>query len=119
MVTYPQLMRHLARVRKVAGMADAYDGHSFRIGGAQALAAAGKSVMYIMHYGRWTCIKSDLRYVTVPDFLRALDARDMQGAEVEGSWDALQKRVGRHYDAQPVHERLQKAPRVLITVHRE
>ena len=118
-ITYPQLGRHLRRVRVEAGMADAYGGHSFRIGGAQALAAAGKSVMYIMSYGRWTCMKSVLRYVTVPDFLRALDAKDMQTAPVDASWDTLQQRVDTHYDDQPIHEQLQAAPRMLITVQRE
>ena len=64
-------------------------------------------------------MKSVLRYVTVPDFLRALDAKDMQTAPVDASWDTLQQRVDTHYDGQPINERLQAAPRMLITVQRE
>ena len=63
-----------------------YGAHSFRIGGAQALAAAGRSITYIMAYGRWTCTASVLRYVKTPDFMRQMDAADMVMAQVEHPW---------------------------------
>ena len=44
-----------------------YGLHSFRVGGAQALALAGRSVVYIMARGRWKSSDSVSRYVAAPD----------------------------------------------------
>ena len=43
-----------------------YGMHSFRVGGCQALALAGRSHRYIMARGRWKSIESVLRYVETP-----------------------------------------------------
>ena len=51
--------------------------HSFRVGGAQALALAGRSVRYIMSRGRWKCPESVATYVAAPDYVLANDAHDM------------------------------------------
>lgn len=63
-----------------------FGAHSFRIGGAQALAAAGRSIPYIMAYGRWTCTESVLRYVKTPEYMRRMDAVDMVQAQTEHPW---------------------------------
>lgn len=42
-------------------------GHSMRVGAAQDLAAAGKSVLQIMRAGRWTHLESVERYVSKAD----------------------------------------------------
>ena len=62
-----------------------YAGHSFRIGGAQALALAGRSVEYIMALGRWRCVESVQTYVEAPLPLRVVDAQDMLAAPLDGS----------------------------------
>jgi hypothetical protein len=78
-VTYIQMRTALKGALLRAGVTDPtrFGGHSFRVGGSQALAAAGKSITYIMSYGRWACIDSVLRYVKTPEFIRALDAGHM------------------------------------------
>ena len=58
--------------------------------GAQALAAAGKSVTYIMAYGRWRCVQSVMRYVRAPDFVRLRDAVDMVSASTEDTLAGIQ-----------------------------
>ena len=54
-----------------------YGLHSFRVGGAQALALAGRSVRYIMSRGRWKSAESVATYVAAPDYILANDAIDM------------------------------------------
>lgn len=62
-----------------------YAAHSFRIGAAQALALANRSVDYIMALGRWRCAASVHTYVAAPLPLRVVDARDMLAAPMDGS----------------------------------
>ena len=62
-----------------------YGGHSFRIGAAQALALAGRSMEYTMAMGRWRCMESVLTYVRVPTQIRVLDIRDMVMASRDGA----------------------------------
>lgn len=62
-----------------------YAAHSFRVGAAQALALAGRSVEYIMALGRWRSAASIARYVAAPIPLRVVDARDMLAAPLDGS----------------------------------
>ena len=54
-----------------------YGLHSFRVGGAQAMAIAGRSAEYIMARGRWKAIESVLRYVQTPLEERMRDAQLM------------------------------------------
>ena len=51
-----------------------YGLHSFRVGGAQALALAGRSVFYIMGRGRWKTTESVSRYVAPPSDTQCSDA---------------------------------------------
>jgi len=74
------LTRALTKAGLSKGEAGRYGGHSFRIGGAQALALAGRSTSYIMAMGRWKCIESVLTYVQTPTILRMRDARAMATA---------------------------------------
>ena len=62
-----------------------YAGHSFRIGGAQALALAGRSVEYVMAMGRWRCLESVMTYVGVPHEMRMTDVADMMAASHDGA----------------------------------
>ena len=48
--------------------------HSFRVGGAQALALQGVSPQYIMAKGRWKCYDSVARYVSIPAQIKELDS---------------------------------------------
>ena len=84
--TYTQLRRLLRDCLKGAGVqsAESYGGHSFRVGGAQALALAGKSTPYIMSMGRWSCVESVLTYVQTPVEIRVRDTRDMMTAMPTG-----------------------------------
>ena len=78
---YARLVGDLRAALLRSGMAPAevasYAGHSFRIGGAQALALAGYSLPYIMAMGRWKCVESVLTYVKTPTMLRVRDAGAM------------------------------------------
>ena len=80
-VNYATLRTVMAKALRNAGLNSSelkqYGGHSFRIGGAQALALAGKSTSYIMAMGRWKCIESVLTYVQTPTIVRMRDARAM------------------------------------------
>ena len=58
-----------------------YGLHSFRVGGAQALALAGRSVRYIMSRGRWKSPDSVATYVAAPAYILANDSRDMSVTE--------------------------------------
>jgi hypothetical protein len=62
-----------------------YAGHSFRIGGAQALALAGRSVEYVMAMGRWRCLESVMTYVGAPHEMRMTDVADMLAASHDGA----------------------------------
>jgi hypothetical protein len=79
--SYAQMRRAMTASLTLAGMpADQQrniGGHSFRIGGAQALALARKPAAYIMAYGRWRCMQSLLRYIETPYEIRLQDAKDM------------------------------------------
>ena len=100
-----------------------FGGHSFRIGGAQALAAAGKSIIYIMSYGRWRGVESVLRYVATPTHIRELDSRDMILAVAEdhcvqqattGNSDAdMVQAVEEHYGRHSTAEKLWMARRMV------
>jgi hypothetical protein len=59
---------------------DIYGLHSFRVGGAQALALAGCSYKYIMARGRWKHAESVIRYVETPAEVMAGDSRAMEMA---------------------------------------
>jgi hypothetical protein len=54
-----------------------YGMHSFRVGGAQAMALAGSSATYIMSRGRWKNIESVSRYVEAPEEIKAADSAAM------------------------------------------
>ena len=54
-----------------------YGLHSFRVGGAQALALSGRSVRYIMSRGRWKSPESVATYVAAPDFV-LIDSTSIQ-----------------------------------------
>ena len=54
-----------------------YGLHSFRVGGAQALAKAGRPVFYIMARGRWRTSESVARYVEAPREALQSDAAAM------------------------------------------
>ena len=54
-----------------------YGLHSFRVGGAQALALGGRPFEYIMARGRWKTLESVIRYVETPLDIQTADARVM------------------------------------------
>jgi hypothetical protein len=54
-----------------------YGMHSFRVGGAQAMALAGCSAVYIMSRGRWKCVESVSRYVEATESVKAADSAEM------------------------------------------
>ena len=115
-ITYAAMRRCLASCLQRLGLQPTqFGGHSFRIGGAQALAASGRSVMYIMSYGRWRCPQSVLRYVTTPEFIRALDAPAMTTALVDAPWADVQHAIAQHYDRQSMSEKLWTAPCMVQT----
>ena len=58
-----------------------YGLHSFRVGGAQALALAVRNVLYIMSRGRWKSSISVARYVAAPVYVQCADAADMSLTE--------------------------------------
>ena len=113
-VTYSRMRAVLSMCMRAAAMYEQdYGGHSFRIGGAQSLAASGKSVLYCMSYGRWRCTESVLRYVTAPDFVRALDASHMVSAVVDVPWAHITDSIRQHYDRQQYQEKLWTAKGML------
>ena len=79
---YAQLRAMVKWALQRAGVPDvaSYGCHSFRVGGAQALAMAGKSTAYIMSMGRWRCVESVLTYVETPLQYRVRDAKAMMTA---------------------------------------
>ena len=66
-----------ATVRLSPSDGELYGLHSFRVGGAQALALAGRTYEYIMSRGRWSSIESVLRYVETPLDIKISDAAAM------------------------------------------
>jgi hypothetical protein len=75
--------------RLLAIDAELYGMHSFRVGGAQAMALAGRSIAYIMSRGRWKTLQSVCRYVTAPDSTKAADSAAM-------AMTAAQRRLNPH-----------------------
>ena len=62
--TYPSVSRDLARVSSLLGVGFAqFTTHSFRRGGASALALAGMPMQDIMMFGRWSSERSAKLYV--------------------------------------------------------
>lgn len=115
-VTYTAMRRNLAAcLRHTKVDASRIGGHSFRIGGSQALAAAGKSITYIMSYGRWKCPQSVLRYVVTPVPVRTQDAPQMVTAPVGDTWAHAEQVVRSYYDAQPDADKLFAAKDMLAT----
>ena len=97
-VTYSHMLHAVKQHSKAAGHnPHHYGGHSFRIGGSQALAAAGRSITYIMSYGRWRCTESVLRYVKTPLYIRMLDAQYMASSTTQMKWDNIQEQVQGYY----------------------
>jgi site-specific DNA-cytosine methylase len=107
-VTYAQMRTKLQEALMTAGVTDTsrYGGHSFRIGGSQALAAAGKSITYIMSYGRWSCIDSVLRYVKTPEFVRIMDAGHMVAARTGWHVGPMQAALNANWDVQSRADKL-------------
>ena len=117
-VTYKQMRKVLSEALKSVGLEPkCFGGHSFRIGGAQALAAAGKSIIYIMSYGRWRCVESVLRYVATPVFMRELDSRDMVLALADSQINGKEKvqelgteritdAIDTYYERHAMHDKL-------------
>ena len=103
-MTYAQLQRTLRwALRKVGGVdPKAYGGHSFRVGGAQALAMAGRSTPYIMAMGRWRCVELVLTYVQTPLEYRMTDASDMMTALPGGQAEQATVRTTREVVAASV-----------------
>ena len=62
------------------------------------MAAAGRSITYIMSYGRWRCTASVLRYVKTPLYVRVLDAMHMATSETTTKWDAIAEQVRTYYE---------------------
>jgi hypothetical protein len=58
-----------------------YGLHSFRVGGAQAMALSGRSFEYIMAKGRWKHLESVIRYVETPMHIRMRDSQMMTQAQ--------------------------------------
>ena len=85
-VSYPKLRSIITGMLRGAGETQLknFGGHSFRIGGAQAPALAGRSTPYIMAMGRWKCVESVLTYVETPVERRMQDAQDMVTTMPEG-----------------------------------
>jgi site-specific DNA-cytosine methylase len=83
-VPYSRLRLEIDAALRVAGIARDelrdFGGHSFRIGGAQALVLAEKPIAYVMSLGRWSCIESLLTYVETPLAVRLSDAHAMVSA---------------------------------------
>jgi hypothetical protein len=71
-----------------------YGLHSFRVGGAQALALAGRSVLYIMSRGRWKSSESVARYVAAPAYVQCADASDMSLTEEQRRTNQLPQKLG-------------------------
>jgi len=78
---YNTMLRMTRRLIGTDG--ELYGMHSFRVGGAQAMALAGRSAAYIMGRGRWKNIESVSRYVEAPHDVKASDSAAMAQTEQE------------------------------------
>jgi hypothetical protein len=68
----------LKMTRRLLGAdSELYGMHSFRVGGAQAMALAGCSAVYIMSRGRWKHVESVSRYVEATEEVKAADSAEM------------------------------------------
>ena len=106
-VTYQHMLGAVKRYSAAAGLDSSdYAGHSFRIGGSQALAAAGRSITYLMSYGRWRCTESVLRYVKTPLHVRMLDAGHMATATTSTNWDSLETQIRDYYNNTAMQDKL-------------
>ena len=106
-VGYAHLLKAVKTHASAIGLpAKHYGGHSFRIGGSQALAAAGRSITYIMSYGRWRCTASVLRYVKTPLHIRLLDATHMAAADTATRWDTIDRQVREYYASTHITDQL-------------
>ena len=72
---YASMLRILRKLLKKD--TELYGMHSFRVGGAQAMALAGRSFQYIMAKGRWKSVESVTRYVETPMEIKISDAKAM------------------------------------------
>ena len=82
-----------------------YGMHSFRVGGAQAMALAGRSAAYIMGRGRWKNIESVSRYVEAPENTKAGDSLAMARTQGQRALDTVRYGWGNQH-TQPEGERL-------------
>ena len=73
-----------------------YGLHSFRVGGAQALALQGASPEYIMAKGRWKCYASVARYVALPKDVKKLDSWYMARSEQALNRNTAYREWGKH-----------------------
>ena len=88
--------------------AELYGMHSFRVGGAQAMALAGRSAAYIMGRGRWKHMESVSRYVEAPEDTKAADSKAMAMTEKERA--ATERTGWGREHTQPERERLLPHP---------
>ena len=106
-VSYSQMLHEVKQQTKHIGLnPSSYGTHSFRIGGSQALAAAGRSITYIMSYGRWRCTESILRYVKTPLHIRILDAHHMTEAQTTTNWEHINTQIRAYYDNTSLQDHL-------------
>ena len=116
-MSYNHMLTAVKTYTKAAGLVPGdFGAHSFRIGGSQALAAAGRSITYIMSYGRWRCTESVLRYVQTPLYIRMLDAQHMASASTTTKWDAIDAQVQQYYDTSNMQDKLWDA-RLVANMH--
>ena len=88
-----------------------YGMHSFRVGGAQAMALAGRSAAYIMGRGRWKNIESVSRYVEATDETKAGDSAAMARTQQQRHDDTRRLGRGGIHHSQPEGDRLLPPPR--------
>ena len=96
---YPSALRVLRM--HIGATGHLYGLHSFRVGGAQALALAGRSVFYIMGRGRWKTTESVSRYVAPPPDTQCSDARAMSTTAMQ------RKRASRPQNGDAWHTHLE------------
>jgi hypothetical protein len=78
-----------------------YGMHSFRVGGAQAMALAGRSATYIMSRGRWKNVESVSRYVEAPDETKAGDSAAMAKTRTQREHESrIRKGERTHYQSE-------------------
>ena len=77
-----------------------YGLHSFRVGGAQAMALAGAPIMSIMAHGRWKTMESVARYIENPEHIASQMAARMATTTTNRNARNLRIAYGRRH-AQP------------------